>query len=90
MIVFIVIAGIALLSAVFMLMPDLPPVPEVLISMQDSFNVLLHKAMQLIFYFLTPNLAFVSLIVVSAVFVSEPVYHGIMWILRKIPVLGIK
>lgn len=90
MIVFIVIAGIALLSAVFLLMPDLPPVPEALISMQDSFNVLLHKVVQLFFYFLTPNLAFVGLIVISAIFVSEPIYHGIMWILRKVPVLGIK
>lgn len=90
MIVFMVIAGIALLATVFVVMPDLPPTPDILIAMQDTFNLFLHKVVQLIFYFLTPTLAFASLLIVSAVFASEPVYHGIMWILRKIPVLGIK
>ncbi len=90
MIVFIVVAGIALVSAVFAVMPDLPPTPDFLILIQDSFNIVLHHAMTFVFYFLSPQLAYASLIVVAAVFVSEPVYHGIMWGLRKIPVLGIK
>lgn len=90
MIVFIVIAGIALLSTAFMLTPDLPPTPDYLILLQDSFNEFLHRVMGFIFYFLSPNLAYASLIIVAAVFASEPIYHGVMWVLRKIPVLGIK
>lgn len=90
MIVFIVVVGIALVSIVFAVMPDLPPTPDYLILLQDSFNEFLHRVMVFIFYFLSPNLAYASLVVVAAVFASEPIYHGIMWVLRKIPVLGIK
>lgn len=90
MIVFIIIAAIALLTAVFVTMPNLPPTPEVLVAIQNGFNDLLLMSIQFIRYFLSPQLTFVMLVVVGAVFASEPVYHGIMWILRKIPVLGIK
>jgi len=90
MIVFIIIAAIALLTVVFVAMPDLPATPEFLITMQQAFNDILLNAIQFIRYFLTPQLTFISLVVVIAVFASEPVYHAIMWILRKIPVLGIK
>ena len=90
MIVFIVIAAIALLIAVFTVMPDLPPTPEVLISIQNGFNDILLVAIQFIRYFLSPQLTFVMIVVVAAVFASEPIYHAIMWILRKIPVLEIK
>lgn len=90
MIVFIIVAAIALLTVVFVAMPDLPATPEFLITMQQAFNDVLLNAIQFVRYFLTPQLTFVSLVVIIAVFASEPVYHGIMWILRKIPVLGIK
>lgn len=90
MIVFIIVAAIALLTVVFVVMPDLPATPEFLVTMQQAFNDILLNAIQFIRYFLTPQLTFVSLVVIIAVFASEPVYHGIMWILRKIPVLGIK
>lgn len=90
MIVFIIVAAIALLTVVFVAMPDLPATPEFLVTMQQAFNDILLNAIQFIRYFLTPQLTFVSLVVIIAVFASEPVYHGIMWILRKIPVLGIK
>ena len=90
MIVFIVIAAIGLLTTVFIIMPDFPATPELLISMQEAFNNILLQAIQFIRYFLTPQLTFVSSVVIIAVFASEPIYHAIMWILRKIPVLGIK
>ena len=90
MIVFIIVAAVALLTVVFVVMPDLPATPEFLITMQQAFNDILLSAIQFIRYFLTPQLTFVSLVVIIAVFASEPIYHGIMWILRKIPVLGIK
>lgn len=90
MIIFIVVAAIGLLTIAFVVMPDLPATPESLISMQEAFNDILLNAIQFIRYFLTPQLTFVSLVVIIGVFASEPVYHGIMWILRKIPVLGIK
>lgn len=90
MIVFIIIAAVALLTAVFVVMPDLPATSELLISMQEAFNSILLNAIQFIRYFLSPQLTFVVVMVIAAVFASEPIYHGIMWILRKIPVLGIK
>ncbi len=90
MIVFIIIAAVALLTAVFVVMPDLPATPELLISMQEAFNSILLNAIQFIRYFLSPQLTFVVVMVIAAMFASEPIYHGIMWILRKIPVLGIK
>ena len=90
MIVFIIIAAVALLTTVFVVMPDLPATPELLIAIQDGFNNILLQAIQFIRYFLSPQLTFVVVMVIAAVFASEPIYHGIIWILRKIPVLGIK
>lgn len=90
MIVFIIIAAVALLTAVFVVMPDLPATPESLIAIQDGFNNILLQTIQFVRYFLSPQLTFVVVMVIAAVFASEPIYHGIMWILRKIPVLGIK
>lgn len=90
MIVFIIFAAIALLTVVFVAMPDLPATPDTLIAIQNGFNDILLMAIQFVRYFLSPQLTFVMLVVVAAVFASEPAYHGIMWILRKIPVLGIK
>lgn len=51
MIVFIIIAAVALLTAVFVVMPDLPATPELLISMQEAFNSILLNAIQFIRYF---------------------------------------
>lgn len=90
MILFIVITAIALLVTVFAVMPDLPATPETLVYIQNTFNDVLLFAIQFIRYFLTPQLTFVMVMVIIAVFAFEPVYHGIMWILRKIPILGIK
>ncbi len=90
MIVFLVIAGIALLTTVFIAMPNIPPVPPELIAFQSGFNDILLTAIQFLRYIFSPALIYVALVVITAVFLGEPIYHGIMWILRKIPVLGIK
>lgn len=79
-----------LLTTVFALMPDLPPTPQMLLDFSDELANLLETSIQYIRYVLSPLLTFVVLVVVSAVFMGEHLYHAIMWILRKIPILGIK
>lgn len=90
MIVFLVIIGIALLTTVFVAMPNIPPVPQALLTFADQFHSVIQTSIQFIRYILSPELTFVVLVVVGAIMLAEPAYHGIMWILRKIPALGIK
>ena len=88
--VILITIGVALLMGIIVLMPNFPPTP-------DSFNDILEQLADfmggishvLIYIFGTQLfLAFIGIFV--AVMVAEPVYHGVMWVLRKIPVLGIK
>lgn len=87
---FIIIGGVALLLAAFALMPPLPPIPPELIEFNEKIETVLSSGVDILRYVLTPTLTFIVFTVAIAIFVAEPAYHGVMWILRKIPALGIK
>lgn len=90
MIVFVVVVGVALIISVFILMPDLPATPQILIDSTNLLVSLISNFVGLYKYMMTPALALVSIVLSIAILSFEPIYKVSMWILRKIPVLGIK
>lgn len=90
MIVFIVILGVALLLGVFVILPPLPPTPQVLLDLSTSLADILFNTMYFMSHVLTKPLLLAILGVSMGLFLFQPVYHSVMWVLKKIPVLGIK
>lgn len=88
--VLIITAAIALLAGVFVLMPDLPPIPSAIDTSINTALDLMQQGIYLIAYLIGAPLFYATIVVLIAVFAFEPIYHLIIWVLRKIPVLGIK
>lgn len=90
MIAFMIIIGVALIILVFTFMPDLPATPQILV---DSTNLLVDLISNLVGvykYLMTPSLALISITLSIAIFAFEPIYKVSMWILKKLPILGVK
>lgn len=90
MIVFVIVTGLALLLAAFVALPPLPATPQVMIDIGDTFIDGVVNFINLMHYIFHPVLFRAFLVVTFLIFFFQPIYSGIMWILRKIPVLGIK
>lgn len=90
MIVWILTAGVALILAIFLVMPDLPATPQVLIDSTDLLVNILSQFVGVYKYIMSPSLAFVSVTMIIAIFAFEPIYKIALWVLRKIPVFGVK
>ena len=90
MIVWILMAGVALILAIFLVMPDLPATPQVLIDSTDLLVNILSQFVGVYKYIMSPSLAFISVTMIIAIFAFEPIYKIALWVLRKIPVFGVK
>ena len=88
--IIIITAVMSGLIAIFTLIPDLPPTPEYLVAFSDLFANVLRQFSGAFRYFMTPSLALFSITLVIAFLGFEPIYRVTMWILRKIPMIGIK
>ena len=90
MIVWILTAGVALILAIFLVIPDLPATPQVLIDSTDLLVNILSQFVGVYKYIMSPSLAFISVTMIIAIFAFEPIYKIALWVLRKIPVFGVK
>ncbi len=90
MIVWILTAGVALILAIFLVMPDLPATPQVLIDSTDLLVNILSQFVGVYKYIMSTSLAFISVTMIIAIFAFEPIYKIALWVLRKIPVFGVK
>ena len=90
MIVWILTAGVALILAIFLVMPDLPATPQVMIDSTDLLVNILSQFVGVYKYIMSPSLAFISVTMIIAIFAFEPIYKIALWVLRKIPVFGVK
>lgn len=90
MIVWILTAGVALILAIFLVMPDLPATPQPLIDSTDLLVNILSQFVGVYKYIMSPSLAFISVTMIIAIFAFEPIYKIALWVLRKIPVFGVK
>lgn len=88
--VVLITAGVALMSFVFGLFGNLPPTPDWLIGVADGAITMFQFAIYTLSWLIGPHLFFLTLGVIVALISWEQVYHLIMWVLRKIPILNIK
>lgn len=69
---------------------SLPPFPEELTSSIDMFISLIFDNLSLLGFFIRPITLTVSIPILIILLNFEQVYKLVMWIVRKIPFLGIK
>ena len=69
---------------------SLPPFPEGLTSSIDAFISLVFDNLSLLGFFIRPATLMISIPVLIILLNFEQVYKLVMWIVRKIPFLGIK
>lgn len=79
-----------LIRATFANLPTLPDFPESLASYVDQFFNLLSNPIYLVKDLLTPTLFNFAVLAIIALWQFEYVYLTAMWIIRKLPFLGIK
>jgi len=87
-IVFITI-GFALV--LFLLLPfNIPPAPQELLNIGNNVADVVRPGVEIMAYIFTPLLLWLALFGIVALFAAKPIYAAVMWVLRKIPILGIK
>ena len=70
---------------------NIPQIPESTIeNVSNTLNTIIEKAAPLIDLVIPYNVAKSLLIVVVAIEVAIPLYHFVMWVLKKIPMLSIR
>ena len=82
--------GGQVLNAVLNILDVLPDMPQTVVSALSNFFDLVFGNCSLIGFFVPLPLVKVLLPLVVLVVNFEHIYAGVMWILRKIPVLGIE
>ena len=84
-------AGMFLFDVILNFLDLLPDMPEEVVTVLDEFFDLIFTNGWSIACFVIPmDFALILLPLVILVVNFEKVYHLIMWVLRKIPMLGIK
>ena len=70
---------------------NIPKIPdETINSVHNTLNSIIEKCAPLIDLVIPYNVAKGLLLIVIAIEIAIPVYHFVMWILKKIPMLGIE
>lgn len=86
---FIIGIGFALLTTAFLAMPNIPPIDPYVAEIGDTVLEFMSQAYFILAYLFSPLLLGFALGSAIVIMFFDQIYHGIMWILRKIPVLGI-
>lgn len=89
-ILLIIGAALALMSFAFGFMGNFPATPDFIESLAYSGIDLIGTGIRVLAWLMSPPLFFGSIALFFGVMIAEPVYHLTMWILKKIPMLGIK
>ena len=88
--VVLIIAGLALLAFAFGIFGNIPPTPTWLEGVSDTLVDIIIWPVQILAGLLGGHLFFGTIILLGVVMAWEPVYHLVMWVLKKIPVVNIK
>lgn len=87
---YLIYALLGVVKLLFGILPDLPDTPETIVNGGDWIIETIGGVISVLTFFLSPALMVACMFVIVAMFTFEHVYHGLMWILRKIPILNIK
>lgn len=79
-----------LINAILSVLEILPDFPAAFVKIIDSFFNLIFDNLYLFSFFVRIETVQIAIPIVIAVMNFEHIYSFVMWILRKIPTLGIK
>jgi len=85
----VLVAILFLLNSVLSLLPDLPDMPEVIVNASSWILQYIAIGADLAVAVLGQAFLNAILLVIVLLFTYEQVYHLVIWVLRKIPVIGI-
>lgn len=70
---------------------NIPQIPaNILTAVNDTIDLIIDRSAEMIDLVLPYNIAVVLLGIVIAIELGVHIYHFIMWVLRKIPMVGIE
>ena len=75
--------------SIFSVLPSLPPVPAAISDGGGAITDFIAQGMSVIQALLSPALTVAVFTIMIAILAFEHIYHGILWILRKIPGLAL-
>lgn len=78
-------AGIGILKAIFIIIPDLPPMPGFIVESLTYLTNMIFDGVGLLGFFIDLN--FVKLLIPLLILVInfDRIYRFVMWIIRKLP-----
>lgn len=88
--VLMITIGIALIMFAFGLFGNLPPTPDWLLSINGYIGDILAVIVYYCRWLFTPELFFGGMAIIFAIMLWQPLYDSSMFVLKKIPMLGIK
>lgn len=83
--VFMVINWI--LSAIAVVFPVFPE--GFLTTISSYIQLIIDNGSALFFFVIRPSTFFIAIDILFFIYVAEPAYHFVMWVLRKVPFLNI-
>jgi hypothetical protein len=85
------ITGIfALITTVLGVLPSLPAIPTDITTPMESFFTFVHDGAAILDMVLTTPLLTAAILVIAGTLAFEQIYHGVMWLVRKIPMINMK
>lgn len=87
---FLITGLFSLLTTVFGALPTLPAVSDDILAPVESLANFIHDGAKVLGMIFSPALFTAALVVIFAVIFFEQIYHTVMWIVRKIPIINIK
>lgn len=81
--------GIAIILFAFGLFGNLPPTPDFLLQFNTYIEGILSGIVLFAKWLFTPEIFYGGMVIAFAIIFWEPLYHTSMYVLKKIPLLGI-
>jgi len=85
----VLVAILFLLNAVLGLLPDLPDMPQIIIDYSSWILEYISNGADLVVAVIGQAFLNAILLVIVLLFTYEQVYHLIIWVIRKIPVISV-
>ena len=79
-----------LFNFILEILPDIPNMPEDLINVLNNFTQLIFDNSSLVSFFLPMNIVKIAIPLVIVIINFDYIYNAVIWILKKIPMLGIE
>jgi hypothetical protein len=87
---FFINAMVSFTKTVFGIMPSVPATPQAIIDGGGWITETIGSVISVLNMLYSPALLAACMVVIIAMFNFELIYHALMWILRKIPMINMK